>query len=156
MNESDIVRFWSKAGLRDEGCWLWTGYCNKKGYGQFHIGSRIDNSRKMVIAHRVAYELTHHDPIPLDKQIDHLCRTRACVRPSHLEVVTSAENNRRGLGGKINNFNAHKTHCKRGHPFDLFNTLNDPRGFRVCRMCLTIWNVKRNTKRKLQRLGRKN
>jgi len=34
--------------------------------------------------------------------LDHLCRNRACVRPSHLEPVTQTENIRRGAGTKLN------------------------------------------------------
>jgi WhiB family redox-sensing transcriptional regulator len=33
-------------------------------------------------------------------------------------------------------FNASKTHCKRGHPFDLANTYYAPSGERRCRACL--------------------
>jgi nitrate reductase cytochrome c-type subunit len=34
-----------------------------------------------------------------------------------LEAVTVGENIRRGLTGKINNVNARKTHCPKGHPY---------------------------------------
>jgi len=33
-------------------------------------------------------------------------------------------------------FNADKTHCKHGHPFDLANTYYTPEGHRRCRACL--------------------
>jgi len=51
-------------------------------------------------AHRLIYEATH-GPVPRRKELDHLCRVKACVRPSHVEVVTHAENVRRGKTAKL-------------------------------------------------------
>ena len=39
--------------------------------------------------------IVENGPIPPRKQIDHLCRNRRCVRPSHLEMVTHRKNQRR-------------------------------------------------------------
>jgi hypothetical protein len=70
-------------------CLHWTGAVTTSGYGR--IG--IDGERTEYV-HRVAYRL-HVGPIPPGLHIDHLCMVRLCVRPSHLEAVTQAENNRR-------------------------------------------------------------
>lgn len=94
-------RFWSKVDKTDD-CWLWTGYIDGQGYGQFHHDGRVG------YAHRVAYEALV-GPIPSGLHIDHLCRVTACVRPSHLEPVTQAENLRR-QGAAI-------THCPQGHEY---------------------------------------
>jgi DNA-binding XRE family transcriptional regulator len=51
-------------------------------------------------AHIVYYERTR-GPVPSGLQLDHTCRCRACVNPSHLEQVTSATNVRRGLLAKL-------------------------------------------------------
>lgn len=72
------------------GCWIWGGRTNAKGYGVFG-----DN-----LAHRLAYERAK-GPIPSGRQIDHLCRTPACVNPAHLEAVAPAVNTRRGLKTKL-------------------------------------------------------
>jgi hypothetical protein len=39
-------------------------------------------------------------PIPADLEIDHLCRTRHCANPRHMEAVTHLENMRRGVAAR--------------------------------------------------------
>jgi hypothetical protein len=65
-------------------CWLWQGETDRNGYG------RIKREGVRVSAHWVL----KGDP-PDGLEVDHLCRQRACVRPSHLEYVTHEENERR-------------------------------------------------------------
>lgn len=74
----------------NSGCFLWTGCATPAGYGMLTataLGERY--------AHRVAY-IVHRGPIPPGLTIDHLCRTRCCVNPDHLEVVPLRENILRG------------------------------------------------------------
>ena len=90
---------------REDGCWHWTGHLQPNGYGSFRVSGRTFR------AHRWAYE--HYvGPIPEGLQIDHLCRNRACVNPSHLEPVTARENTRRAM----------RPQCVNGHPFTADNT----------------------------------
>lgn len=105
------------------GCWLWIGAHSQEGYGLFHL----PNPRRMVRAHRFAYEMLV-GPIPAGKQLDHLCRRPSCVNPAHLEVVTSRENTLRGTTGPA--INAKKTHCPRGHAYDGVRS-----GKRRCNQC---------------------
>ncbi len=72
--------FWAKACRAGE-CWLWTGYCNKWGHGQYHP----PGASMPVHAHRYAYELTC-GPIPLGLCVLHRCGNKRCVRPDHLRV----------------------------------------------------------------------
>lgn len=109
-----------------DGCWFWMAAKNPHGYGVVKIRQRN------YLAHRAVYE--HFvGPIPQGLQLDHLCRNRACVRPEHLEPVTSRENTMRGEG--VSAKCARKTHCPRGHAYDEKNT-RMYRGIRYCRACV--------------------
>jgi hypothetical protein len=79
--------------------------------------------------HRVAYT-DAVGPIPDGLTIDHLCRTRTCVNPAHLEPVSLAENIRRAA--------EHRpllTHCQRGHELCDDNLFINQRGERQCLTC---------------------
>lgn len=70
-------------------CWLWTGAISNRGYAVISVTGTSKS------AHRWAYS-TFNGPIPDGFYIDHLCREKTCVNPSHLEAVTPKENQRRG------------------------------------------------------------
>lgn len=110
---------------RSSGCWIWTGARFDTGYGAFNTGS-VGGKSVVKSAHRYAYERIHGKQ-PSDLHLDHLCRNRACCNPAHLELVTPAENNRRGLAGP-------RPFCKRGHPLDNAYVRKDT-GARICRKC---------------------
>ena len=74
------------------GCLIWTGDTSN-GYGKFSVEDRTCR------AHRWLYEQLM-GALPADITLDHLCRQRACVRLSHLEPVTHAENCRRGADAR--------------------------------------------------------
>lgn len=134
--------FWSRVLIGDD-CWEWQGWLNH-GYGRFirqaprprhnHLPK---TPRPAIDAHRVPYDL-FVGKVPEGLELDHLCRNKACVRPDHLEPVTHAENIVRGESPAA--INARKTHCSRGHEFDVVR--ND--GGRRCRTCKNMKSYERN------------
>lgn len=88
------LRFRSKFVVNERGCWTWTAYKNRDGYGKFSVYGRP------ISAHRYAYELAN-GPVPGGACLDHLCRNRACCNPEHLQPVTQTVNVRRGKNAKL-------------------------------------------------------
>lgn len=150
---TEAERFWAFVDkTAPNGCWLWTGF-TLKGYGKFKR-SRQGASYPTWFAHRVSYVWAKGE-IPAGMVIDHLCRTRNCVNPDHLEAVTQQENTLRGEG--IAAVNAHKTHCSKGHEFTEKNIIHSwirkhTRQVRECRKCKNAKNrrqaIARNQRRR--------
>ena len=125
MKKTEADYFWAKVE-KTEGCWIWRSYVRRDGYGNFN-GDRAYSR----LAHRVALRLSGAD-VPRDRQVDHLCRNRLCVRPDHLEVVDRRTNILRGNSPAARA--ALKVKCVRGHPFNESNTMRVAKG-RRCRIC---------------------
>jgi hypothetical protein len=130
VDQGTVVRFWAKVAKSD-GCWIWIGARNQNGYGNF------GDSERVLKAHRVAYQLLI-GPIPDGLELDHRCRIRACVNPSHLEPVTHEVN----CGRRCNSL-ATATRCRRGHELDEANTAvvtrtDNGKVRRCCRACFRL------------------
>jgi len=114
VKNSDMIvmaKFLSKVIKKDDGCWIWRLSKDRYGYGKLRINN-VTHS-----AHRFSYFIHGGKPIGRELYLDHICRDRTCVNPSHLRVVTARES------ALINNnspwaINHNKTHCKNGHPLD--------------------------------------
>lgn len=119
---------------------MWTGGVTNGGYGQWMTGGRRTK------AHRWAYELMV-GPIPDGLVVDHTCHNadaecpggdgclhRRCVNPDHLEPVTTWANTMRSdrTPGAMN---AAKTHCPKGHPYDVIESVGGGKRGRRCTLC---------------------
>lgn len=157
-------RFWPRVKQGTDGCWLWIGGTRANGYGSFAV--KIDERWTQTTAHRWSYtDLVA--PIPTGYEVDHLCRTRNCVRPDHLEAITLAENRRRRdikytpqvdrslrplpvlppLPAKPPKRNP-ETHCRNGHAYAQVGWVSNGPERRTCAACRTATFAKRNLARR--------
>lgn len=102
-------------------CWQWIGGTVNHGYGSLAVDGRTVNAYAWAYRHFVG-------PVPPGRELDHLCRNRACVRTDHLEPVTHAENVRRGERPS-------RTSCPAGHLYDDGHAVITSQGARLCRTC---------------------
>lgn len=93
--------------VQSNGCWFWNVIRDgDDGYGKYWIRGR------KYSAHRVSYE-RRNGPIPKGARVDHVCHDpkacpggvtcphRSCVNPDHLQLLTHADNCRRGALAKL-------------------------------------------------------
>lgn len=78
-------RLFDRTIVCDNGCWEFTGGCDKDGYGKISVlGITIP-------AHRASYDLCKGD-IPKDIKVLHSCDNPPCINPDHLYLGTAQDN----------------------------------------------------------------
>lgn len=85
-------RFWARA-TRTRGCWVWSGPLNVSGAGT------VEWAGESTLAHRVAWRLTHPEPIPAGLCVLQRCRNRACIKPAHLFLGPRTRPRGEAVGG---------------------------------------------------------
>lgn len=120
----------------ESGCLEWPVARTTRGYGQ--VQKRLPGKRdESYYAHRLAWFVVHGMPPAETPEIRHVvCHNPPCCNVAHLRPGTHAQNMAdmaeagRGVG-----WNATKTHCPQGHPYDEVNTKIRRDGSRKCRQC---------------------
>ena len=96
---------------RKTDCWIWPFGVNGNGYGALGVKG------KTMDAHNYIYQILI-GLLPHSCELDHICKNKLCVNPTHLEPVSHAENCRRGSQTKLTKENVkeiRKLSCKMSH-----------------------------------------
>lgn len=131
-------------------CWIWTGAKDKAGYGRISLGHA-----NCKLAHRIAF-IALAGPIPDGLDLHHCCENPTCINPAHCKPVTrkfhaQLSNTRQDFVDRFAaqwNRERSKTHCPKGHAYDLFNTYFSKNGERSCRKCHSEREILRQLRRR--------
>ncbi|MEU8003202.1 HNH endonuclease signature motif containing protein [Catellatospora sp. NPDC049111] len=117
-------------------CWIYQGAKDRDGYGL--VNDRTHSTKTTRPAHRFFW-LKWVGAVPEGMELHHKCRVRACVNPSHLQVVTHGENVALAKQHRVK-----KTHCPRWHRYTKRNTYKQKGGRRSCKTCVLARGYAKN------------
>jgi hypothetical protein len=122
--ESTRIDTFNHYDVSSNGCWIWRGAIYSNGYGKTSV--KIHGTR---LAHRVFY-IKYVGPIPDGLDLDHSCRNRRCVNPTHLEPVSRSINLNRGHKAR--------TYCENGlHDITLPDAVKPGTN-----QCIECWRIR--------------
>lgn len=73
------------------GCWLWLGPLYINGYGYY---SEARGTKPRNVSAHVASWRRYCGPVPDGHDVHHVCETKCCVNPDHLETMERGEHKR--------------------------------------------------------------
>ena len=123
-------RIWAKVFPEpNTGCWFWAGALTRDGYSSVKFDGRSVPATRPMYCALVG-------PLLSGEELDHQCPARSCVNPAHVKPATHKVNSLRSATAPPA-LNSLKTHCLRGHAFDVENTyFRAGRYGRRCRECV--------------------
>lgn len=81
-----LKRLFRKRQINSDGCWIWTGYVDKDGYGEIWYA---DETWRV---NRIVFLIFKPDEWDSELQINHNCNNPRCFNPEHLYCGTQADN----------------------------------------------------------------
>lgn len=97
LNEAEaFYRLWGKVHRPERGCWTWRGKSRgvAGGYHVVKVGVNEAGVQTNRVASRFLYEVMYGGPLPRGFEVGHLCGDAGCLKPSHLAMMTKAQNER--------------------------------------------------------------
>lgn len=137
FQDEEYNRRWLERALarvkQDEnGCWIWQGPKQRRGYGlmahKYIPGARV---------HRVVYQFAYGQRLGRWDYVCHACDVPSCVNPAHMWIGTPADN-QKDMQAKRRGKYQQQIQCMHGHEYNEQNTWIDKRGHRHCRICARI------------------
>lgn len=90
-NKEGFQRRIARMSVQRGECRIWIGSVNNKDYPRMNL-REPGGKHRTVMVHQLMWVITNRKNIPRDKEVDHICHIRRCIEPSHLQVLTHAEN----------------------------------------------------------------
>lgn len=148
MPERVVERVMKRWDEDENGCWISRYAVGSHGYAS--VGWSNASVKGSELCHRVAWMAANPDEeIPDGFEVDHICRTRPCVRPDHLRLMTALENQRQGGGHHQRKPEPTGRLCANGHELLLY-----PSGATRCKECSRKRTQAKALKLRQERLSR--